>query len=347
MKVVKLTAALNAIALGGWTLLLCASCVHLPTTPAPWDASPTAIRQIFPDGEYIAQRGRGKTRAAAEADGAAQISLFFNTQISSQILITERSSERNGNAQSSTEFESETFVQSQMNLFGIRYAQDAYFDASQKEWVTVAYIDRSEAWQIYGQRFNQQARAFHQLFLAAENETDPFRKALRFIAAQNYARLPDFQNADVLGQLLYPSKMNEEFAFVRADMAALPQRLDNARRNATVFIDCPVDFESLISNAFLREFAALGFPAANTRASSAAVCRITVTEGMQQRELGIFYNPSLQAVVSSPSGTLFTFSAEGERASAVTPDVAKRRAYQSLAQQVEKFRLELSAQLPE
>jgi hypothetical protein len=285
----------------------------------------------------------GATRAAAEANAAAQIARFFNSQISSQVSLTERYTERNGNAQSSTEMESETFVQSQMNLFGIRYARDAYFDKQQKEWVTVAYIDRAEAWQVYGPRFKQQADAFHLLFLAAEGETDPFRKALRYIAAQNYARSPDFQNADAMGQILLPAKMDAEFGPVRAEAASLVQKLDSARRNASVFIDCPVDFESMLVSAFSQKFAALGFPVANARNAAAAVCRLTVDEGMQQRELGIFYFPKLQAVISSPSGTLFTFSAEGAQASAVTPDVAKRRAYQSLVEKVnQSFSLETS-----
>jgi uncharacterized protein (DUF1810 family) len=79
----------------------------------------------------------------------------------------------------------------------------------------------------------------------------------------------------------------------------------------------------------------------SARNTAAAVCRLTVDEGMQQRELGVFYFPKLQAVISSPAGTLFTFSAEGDQAAAVTPDVAKRRAYQSLVEKVSQtFSLE-------
>jgi len=316
--------------------ILLASCATLPTTPAPWDASPAAIRQVFPDSEYIAQRGSGKTKAAAEADGAAQIARFFNTQISSQVRMTDRYSEQNGNIQTSAEYESETFVRSQMELFGIRYTPDAYYNQQQKAWITVAYIDRTEAWQIYGPQFQQQAGAFRQLFQAAESENDSFRKALRYSAAQKYALSPDFQNANALGQLLYPAKMNAEFAPVRAELAALPQRLDNARRNASVFIDCPVDFENLVTNAFSSGFTAQGFPVTKNRNSASAICSVTITEGMQQRELGIFYFPSLQAVISSKSGTLFTFNAKANQASAVTPDVAKRRAYTALAEEVTK-----------
>ena len=78
------------------------------------------------------------------------------------------------------------------------------------------------------------------------------------------------------------------------------------------------------------------FPVTNNAGAASAVCRVTISEGMQQRDLRIFYHPSLQAVITGNAGVVFTFNAEGERASAVTPDVAKRRAYQSLADCVRK-----------
>jgi len=63
-------------------LILLSSCASLPTNSAPWDASPAALRQIFPDSDYIAQRGTGATKAAAEAAAAAELSRFFASQIS-------------------------------------------------------------------------------------------------------------------------------------------------------------------------------------------------------------------------------------------------------------------------
>jgi len=316
--------------------IFCTFLLSCAAAPAPvWVSSPEAMRLIYPDSQFIAQQGRGAVRAAAEANGAAQIALFFNSQISSHLRIAERESIRNGNTQSSTEIEAETFVSSQIHIFGIRYAQDPYYDSRYGEWVTVAYINRDEAWQVYAPRFRQQALSFSRLFTAAQTDTNPFSRTLRYTTALNYARTPDFQNADIFGQLLHPVKMNEEFASVRAQIASLPELLDTTRRNASVYIDCPGDFESLITNAFSREFSAMGFPVASSVSAAAAICKITINEGMQQRDLGIFYHPSLQAVISSNTGdVLYTFNTEGERASAVTPDVAKRRAFQSLAAKV-------------
>jgi hypothetical protein len=163
-------------------------------------------------------------------------------------------------------------------------------------------------------------------------------------AALRYTQSADFGAADIFGQILYPAKMNAAFSAVRSDTASLPQKIDDARRNADIYIDCPVDFESAIANAFSRALASEGFPVAKARAGAAAICTITVDEGMQQRDLGIFYFPSLQAVFTGSSGTLFTYNASAERASAVTADVAKRRAYTALAEAVQKtFSAEFNA----
>jgi hypothetical protein len=274
--------------------------------------------------------GRGKTRAAAEANAAAEIARFFSSQIS----VSRGYQITTNNATENISTQDEAYVNSQINLFGIRYANDAYYRKDQREWRTVAWIERAEAWAVYEPGFKRQSDSFMALFKAADDESDSFRKALRFIAADNFIHTDTFEEASLFGQLLDPRRMNAGFGQVRANIAAIPQKLDTAKRNASVYIDCPVDFESLVSNAFASRFSALGFPVTNNRDAAAAICRITVDEGMQQRELGIFYFPSLQAVVSGLSGAVFSFSAEGERASAVTPDVAKRRAYQSLADKV-------------
>jgi len=313
--------------------IVLAACVAAPATP-PWDASPAAMREAFPDGEFIAQRGTGATRAAAEAAATAAIARFLNSEVVSRIAILEQGWEQNGETGARTEIEAEIFVQAQMQIFGVRHVRDPFFDGRLGEWVTVAYINRAEAWQVYGPRFRQQAQAFAALFEAAQNESDPFRKALRYAAAQDFSRSPDFRSAESLGRLLFPARMDEEFAGVRAKLAALPQRAGEARMNAPVYIDVPLDFESLVHGAFSRRFAELGFPVTGDRASAAAVCRVTVEEGRQERALGVFYFPKVQATITSPAGALFAFSAEGGQQAAATPDVARRRAYRALADAV-------------
>jgi hypothetical protein len=86
------------------------------------------------------------------------------------------------------------------------------------------------------------------------------------------------------------------------------------------FIDCPGDFESLVTNAFSQGLSAEGFPVAKNRNGADVVYTEAITEGRQERELGIFYNSSLQAVFSDASGALFAFTIATDRTSAVAPD---------------------------
>jgi hypothetical protein len=330
---------LTGCVLASLTLASCATA----TTPLPdWAASPSAIRAVYPDSDFFAQRGRGKTRQAAEAAAAAEIARYFTSQISVQSGYRELITQQNGVVTESSELTNEGFVQSQIALFGIRYAENAFFSKPEKEWQTVAYIDRNEAWAVYEPRFKRQADAFHALYMAAENERGQFRKVLRFGAAGAYIRGGDFVEAEAFGQILHPQKMNASFGGIRAEIAAIPQKTDDAKRNAIIFIDCPGDFESLVTNAFSQVLKAEGFAVAKNKNGAAAVCVVTIDEGRQQRDLGIFYNSSLQAVFTdASSGALFTFTAPASRAQAVTPDVAKRRAYTALAEKVvESFSVE-------
>jgi hypothetical protein len=126
-----------------------ASCA---TAPVPdWAASPSAIRTVYPDSSFLAQRGRGATREAAELAAAAEIARFFNSQISAQSGVRMSINQQNGESTESLQTFDEAFVQSQIDLFGIRYAQDAFYNKG--EWQTVAYIDRNEAWAVYEPRF--------------------------------------------------------------------------------------------------------------------------------------------------------------------------------------------------
>jgi predicted RNA-binding protein with PIN domain len=302
--------------------------------------SPDAIQQQFPNSRFIAQQGRGSTREAAEADGVAQIARYFSSEVYSHVLVYDAEYQQGSRTEVISLTEIETYTRSQLNLFSVRFVTDAYFDKRMREWFTVAYIDREEAWRIFHPTVRLCADTFNELFQTSENESGRFKKALQFITVQDYIRSAEFINVLEFGQLLHPARMNEAFSGVRTDMARLFQLSDTARRNAPVYIVVPDDFESMVTNAITDEFRKLGFPVASDRERATAICHVHITEGRQVRELGVFYHPSLRVVISSGDETLFSLSFTGERESAVRPDVAKRRAYQSLVDSIrENFRL--------
>jgi hypothetical protein len=310
-------------------LLSFASCASAPRPDWAED-----IQAVYPRDRYLAEKGIAKTSVLAQVAGTRAIAGYISQQFSSELREDAVSA---ANAPTQITDTETTFVRSQMELLTLRYTT-AWFNKLEKQWEVVAYIDRDEAWTVYEPRFKRQLDAFHALYTAAERERGQFRKALRFMDAGAYTRGEDFVKAEAFGRILHPQRMDASFSEIRAEIANTPQKIKDAKQNASVFIVCPGgDFEKRVTKAFSDALKAEGFPPdAPNKSSADVICTVSIDEGRQDRELGIFYYPSLQAVFTDAAGVLWTFNATASRASAVTPDVAKRRAYTALAELVVK-----------
>jgi hypothetical protein len=66
----------------GLMSLFILSCATAPDPVPDWAASLSAIRTVYPDSDFIAQRGRGPTHEAAEVAAAAEVARFFTSEIS-------------------------------------------------------------------------------------------------------------------------------------------------------------------------------------------------------------------------------------------------------------------------
>jgi hypothetical protein len=246
----------------------------------------------------------------------------------------------------SSEIINETFVQSQIDLFGIRYAEDAFYNQAEKEWQTVAYIDRNEAWTVYGRALSGRRmllrRSMRRRNRKAVSSGKPCDSGqpTHICAAEILWKIS--RRKKCLGKFSsVPKKKSDPFGGIHDKIANLSQKIDDAKRNASVFIDCPDDFESLVTNAFSQALKKNGFHSVTENGNDADVrCAVAITEGRQDSEWGIFYYPSLRAVFTDALGAIFTFNADAT-GSAVTPDIAKRRAYTALAEKVvESFSIE-------
>jgi hypothetical protein len=309
-------------------LLALIALISCASVPAPeWYRNTDAV---YPQDRFIAYQGRGRDRAGAENAALGAIAGYFESEV---IDIT-RTAARWTNGQEESLTETSTIVASQVRLLAVRYTEDAWRDRATGEYVTVAYIDREEAWKAYSLHARNAANALLTFFQKAEEESDPFTRALRFSEADRYAAGTEFSAARGFAQTLYPARAAALFGEADAARSALPERIATARRNASVYLDCPLDLDGLVRNAAAAAFEAAGFPVANER-RGAAVCVIRVNEGPMTRPAGTFYYPELSGAVRSRNGAaVFTFTAKAESQAARDPALARRRAYTALAQAV-------------
>jgi hypothetical protein len=313
-------------------LLFLAACAGGPQTAEP-AAPPWArnVEAVYPRSAYIAQRGEGATRQEAELAALSAISFYFESEIDAGQSSRRVWTEQNGVTNTESQTETNTIVQSQTRMVAVRYAEDPWRNPATGAWETVAYLDRNEAWILYEPQAKTVSETLLALVSGAENETEAFSRALRFGTAVSYAEGAQFNAVREFAQVLYPSKAQALFGGADAAVSALPAKIDAARRDARIFIDCSPDLNGLIYSAAAAAWGTEGFPVERNREAAACVCVIRVDEGEQKIDSGVFYTPSLSGTVSGVSGALFSFTVKAPRQSGVNPDVAKRRAYTALA----------------
>jgi hypothetical protein len=302
-------------------------------------AGASGIEQAYPARTYIAQQGRGADKAAAENDALGQISRFFATEIQTQSSRVQRSREENDVLTSTTERVSEIYVRSQTELFSVRYAEP-WYNAAEKQWHTVAYITRDEAWPVYEPRARREAEKFLRMYDAAQQAEETIRRyGLYGTALSIFDR--DVAPVVFFVETLHPAKAASAFRDVEDALTAIPAAMNEVRSRSYIYIRCDRDFEGRILAAAERCFSLLGFPVQGNPQGAAAVCALTVTEnetaaGASGSQVYSF-RPQAAVTLTGKNGVLFSWNSRPiDRVSTATQDTGKRRAYTALAGELEK-----------
>jgi hypothetical protein len=317
-----------------------------PAKPPAWAESPNGVEAEYPNAQYIARRGRGADLIAAQNDGVVQISRYFTSEISSSQSARQTVTQTNDFTVEQTETNVETFVTAQTNLFAGRYAEDAWFNGAGKQWETVAYIDRGEAWTIYEPQLRRKTAPFMAVFEAAEQDTDPLRQYYRYTAARK-ADLADIAAALDFAQILHPQKA-AGFNAVRTALAEVSFKADTAKAHTSISIFCDSDMDNLLYTALTGAFSANGFKVERNKEAASNQCEARISDNKQELEAGTFYSPSIDIALSGKAGLLFTYTASVGRQGASNPDIAKRRAYTALGAEIKRtFYEEFDAKMRE
>ncbi|MDR1221166.1 MAG: LPP20 family lipoprotein [Treponema sp.] len=319
-----------------------AACAGL-RTPPEWAEN---LEAAFPGDRYIAARGASAKRETAPQSALTALSSYVQTQISSRTDMAESYAEQNGAVSSSMRLEQQTLIQTETELFAVRYT-DPWWNPAIQMWEMIAYIDRSEAWSLFEPRLSSRAAPFMAVFEAAEHDPEPLRRFLRYKAAEGFDAAALRVYLD-FARTLDPGRA-AAFDPVRQAVAALPQRMNQAKFEASVYIDCPVDLDGATGAALTSALSAEGFPVTRDRNVAGAICLAIVEEGLEKRDAGTFYNPALTLSVAGKTGAaLFSMTINAPRQSAINPDIARRRGYAALAGEIQaQFHTEWEKQIAE
>jgi len=305
----------------------------MPGTGGPPPEWARSMESVYPGERFIAVTGRGMNRQAAETAALAGIARYFQSEVRSQTASSVSSTSGNGAAAMSRSLSEETFVNSEVSLFAVRYT-NAWRDSAAKEYVCAAYIDRDEAWGIYEPRLRSLAGPFTAAFEAAAVESDPLLQMKRY---QSAARLAGGELAVALdfAQALAPERA-AAFDGVRRALAGAAQKAADAKAKTALVVRCDGDMDGIIAGAITAAFSGGGFRVIRDEALSTNWAEARIDGGEQTLEAGTFYTPHLTVTVYGGGGAVFTWTTGAARQGARDPSIAQRRAWTALAEEVKR-----------
>lgn len=312
------------------TIAILSSCTTTSEIAPDWLAN---YRTVYPDTEYIVQRGRADTEETAKSEAVAQIARYFQTSVSANLKTSVQSVTSGENVSETTSVVNDVDVMSQVDLFALEFT-DPYFNKKEKKWYCLAFIEREKAWGQYKPTVDGAKSEFYAMKKNADEENDPFTKCTAYGKAWKSGKtfLEKLEYARILN-----AKKEAEYAEDRRAVSEIPGKIAAEQGKCTVYLSVTGDYGNTISSALGKTLANNGFKVAK----SATEANYTANAIVESNAVGndpITVYPSLDIKIISKAGkTVFANQCKVEQKSiAYSLENAQKKAYPILAKEADE-----------
>lgn len=290
-------------------------------------------RKVFPNSQYLAQRGSGNTAEKAKTDATGALSRYFQSTVNANLSTTLSSVTTNDSIDEKTMVVDEVNVQSQVEFFGLEYTEPFYVK-SEKKWYCVVYINREEAWQQYKPEIDIKKNSFSGLYKNLKNETDYFTKL--GMCKKVWTIGTELLQKLEYGRIINPSE-EAQYQKERDEIAEIPVIFETAKQNCTIYIDINSDYNKMISTTVSSILSETGFSVAKTKAEASYVAEVLVDNNESGSD-PISIKPAVNIKISSKKAkTVFSYEIiASEKSIGYTIETAQKKAYPKLTEEIKK-----------
>ena len=233
-------------------------------------------RKAFPNSEYIAQKGIGKSADKAKTDAVSALSRYIKSSVKTKTSTAKSFIKDDEEIHEKAVLHNEVNITFESEFYGLEYTEPFYVKA-EKKWHCVCFINRQEAWQQYQPQVEVKKSTFAELYQNLEKETDSFtkiKKCKKVLQAGNellekleYARiiLPESDN-------IYKTE--------RSQIAAIPVIYEEAKENCSVYININTDYNKIISTMLSDVFSDTGFNVCKTSKEANYIAEVLIEENI-------------------------------------------------------------------
>ncbi len=289
-------------------------------------------KKVYPDSEYLAQRGSGDSAEKAKTDATSALARYLKANVNANLTATMTSVASGYSIDEKTSVVDDVSVQSEVELFGLEYTEPYYLKENSK-WYCVAYLNRSNAWNQYKPQIEISKNTFSSLYKNAEKETDSFMRLSLYKKALEQGKV-------LLQKLEYGRIINpkEEAAYQkeRDDVSKIPADFEASKQKCAVFITVENDYNKMIQTALSSALSKSGFLVVKNKAEANYTAKVEIDNNvLGENPFSIKPNLNLK-IASSEERTVFSYESEAdEKSLGYTIESAQKKAFPKLSKQME------------
>ncbi len=287
-------------------------------------------RNVFPNSEYIAQRGSGNTSEEAKTDAASQLARYFQSTVSANLSTTLSSITSENSIQEETKVIDKVNVTSEVEFIGLEFTESYYYKP-EKKWYVVAYIVREDAWIQYKPKIESEKIKFYSILKKAEAEKDFYTKISLYKSAWRVSG--DFIEKLEYGRIINP-KEEDKYSTDRIEISELPAKIEKEQKNLTIKVNINGDYGNIIETTIKSILKNNSFIVGSTGNYEADV----IISSNQNGENPITIIPAVTITIKNKEGIpVFSYETKlTEKTVSYTLDNAQKKAFPKLAEKMEQ-----------
>ena len=302
-----------------------AVCFAKPKSEPEWFKN---YRSVFPNSEYLAQKGSGTTAEDAKTDAASQLARYFQSTVSANLSTTMSSITTGSSVQEEIRVIDEVNVSSEVEFIGLEYTESYYYKP-EKKWYAIAYMVREDAWIQYKPKIEAEKTKFYAFLKKAESEDDSFTKVSLYNNAWKVSS--DFMEKLEYGRIINP-KEEEKYSADRTTIAELPAKIEKEQKNLTIFVNLKGDYGNIMETSIKTALEKGGFIVGEKGNYIADV----IVSSNPNGENPVTIMPAVIVSIKSSEGkAVFSYEAKMmEKTVAYSLENAQKKAFPKLAEKI-------------
>ena len=289
-------------------------------------------QRVYPESEFIAQKGTGKKSEEAKNTAAANLSQFFETSITSTLETNYNSLEvqSNGkyNMQTNQEIARKTKVETSTVLNAVEYTEP-WYNKKDKTWHCVAFISRKNIWNKYEPTLRLAKDTFRSFYTKAEQESGCFEKikAFSLAATEGLSFMESVTYAQFLSKPLTDSYCTEEILI----LSNLARIIQEEKNNCSLYIDVTGDSGNVIYSILLNSFTNSGFTVIGERATAKCIVEAKILIQTELNDELIIFSPSIILEIKEGNQNVFSYAKDCSRIKAYTEASGNKKSIESIS----------------